>query len=83
MTTGLDELVDNDDETLKALGVVLNAWEEACDHGIAPERIAYAALFTALTDLVASYGEEAVVDLIKRLAPRVQNGEFTLAATLH
>jgi hypothetical protein len=40
--------------------------------------MAYAALYTALTDLVASFGEESVVSLVASLGPRVQKGEFTI-----
>ena len=41
--------------------------------------MAYAALFTALTDLVAIYGEAAVVVLTRGLEKRIGEGEFTLA----
>lgn len=70
--------VRKDDESVQALNYILEAWEEATDSGIAPEMMAYAALYTALTDLVASYGEAPVMSLVSGLAPRVQNGEFTL-----
>jgi hypothetical protein len=69
---------DSDDESLKALNYVLNAWEEAAENGIAPETMAYAALYAALTDLVGSFGESAVMKLIKELGPRIERGEFTL-----
>jgi hypothetical protein len=71
-------LAKKDDESVKALNYILEAWEEGTGSGIAPELMAYAALYTALTDLVASYGEASVVSLVSGLAPRVQNGEFTL-----
>lgn len=66
------------DESLKALSFILEAWEEGTESGIAPELMAYAALYTALTDLVAAFGEENVVTLVKGLGPRVEKGEFTL-----
>jgi hypothetical protein len=69
------------DESVKALNFILQAWEEGTGNGVAPELMAYAALFTALTDLVASFGEDSVVSLISGLAPRVQRGEFTLYRT--
>ena len=47
-----------DDARMKALHFILEAWEEGTGSGIAPEMMAYAALYTALTDLVASYGED-------------------------
>jgi hypothetical protein len=69
---------DSNDESLKALDFILEAWEEGTGSGIAPELLAYAALYTALTDLVATYGENSVVTLVNGLAPRVEKGEFTL-----
>ena len=70
-----------DDERLRALNFILAAWEEGTGSGIAPELMAYAALYTALTDLVASYGEASVVSLVSGLVPRVEKGEFTLYRT--
>ena len=69
---------EGDDARIKALNFILEAWEEGTESGIAPELMAYAALYTALTDLVASFGEDSVVSLVNGLAPRVQKGEFTL-----
>jgi hypothetical protein len=66
------------DESLKALNFILEAWEEGTGSGIAPEMMAYAALYAALTDLVAAFGEESVISLVQGLAPRVEKGEFTL-----
>jgi hypothetical protein len=40
--------------------------------------MAYAALYTALTDLVAAYGETSVVAMVNGLGARVERGEFTL-----
>lgn len=72
------ESADGDEARMKALNFILEAWEEGTGSGIAPEMMAYAALYTALTDLVASFGEESVVSLVKGLAPRVESGEFTV-----
>ena len=69
---------DSNDESVKALNFILEAWEEGTGSGIAPELMAYAAIYTALTDLVAAFGEESVVSLINGLGPRVEKGEFTL-----
>jgi hypothetical protein len=71
-------LAEDSDESLKALDFILNAWEEAAQNGIAPELMAYAALYAALTDLVGAFGEGAVMKLIGELGPRVEQGEFTL-----
>lgn len=75
--TGLD-LAESGDDSLRALNVILDAWEEGTDMGIAPELMAYAALFTALSDLVSAYGEDAVAKLTAGLGLRVRSGEFTL-----
>ena len=69
---------ESDDARIKALNYILEAWEEGTESGIAPEMMAYAALYTALTDLVASFGEDSVVSLVNGLVPRVQKGEFTV-----
>ncbi len=69
---------ESEDARIKALNFILEAWEEGTESGIAPEMMAYAALYTALTDLVASFGEDSVVSLVNGLVPRVQKGEFTL-----
>ncbi len=73
------QLTKSSDASLKALGLILDAWDEGADAGVAPELMAYAALFTALTDLVEAYGEEAVDKLLKGLISRVAGGEFTVA----
>ena len=72
------QLTNSSDSSLKALGFILDAWDEGADAGVAPELMAYAALFTALTDLVEAYGEEAVDKLLKGLISRVAGGEFTV-----
>ena len=72
---------NGDDSRMEALDFILAAWEEGTDSGIAPEMMAYAALYTALTDLVAAFGEASVVSLVNGLAPRVEKGEFTLYRT--
>jgi hypothetical protein len=76
-------LAADSDDSLKALNYILNAWEEAAENGIAPETMAYAALYAALTDLVGTFGETAVMKLIRELGPRVEKGEFTLTRPTH
>ena len=70
---------DTKNPNLKALDLILAAWDEGVDTGVQPQQMAYAALFTALTDLVAIYGEAAVVLLTRGLEKRIGEGEFTLA----
>jgi hypothetical protein len=76
------ESVGRSSRSLKALGIILEAWEEGAEAGVAPEMMAYAALFTGLTDLVGAFGEDAVAALLKRLMLRVEGGEFSLNRSL-
>ena len=71
-------LANSDDESLRALDCILEAWETAASNGVRPELMAYAAIYAALSDLVASFGEEAVANLAGGLVDRVKSGEFTL-----
>jgi hypothetical protein len=61
-----------------ALRYIMDAWEEAVFDGIEPELLANAAFFAALSDLVSSYGEDAVAKMTEGLPRRIHNGEFTL-----
>jgi hypothetical protein len=36
-------------------------------------------MFTALAELVSTYGEDAVAKFVEGLSARVRNGEFSLA----
>ena len=60
-----------------------HAWQEALTAGIEPEVVAQAALFAALSDLVDTYGEDAVADYTANLAARVNRGEFSLPNQLN
>lgn len=81
MMTTLD-LNNSEDPSFRALSLILAAWDEGTESGVSPEQMAYAALFTALTDLVSLYGEDAVKKLAQGLEKRVEAGEFTLDRTL-
>ncbi len=72
------ESEDDRAQSQEALRYILDAWEEALHDGIEPEMLANAALFAALADLVASYGEDAVAKMTGGLSRRIQHGEFTL-----
>lgn len=72
---------DTDDNSFRALDLILAAWDEGAESGVAPEQMAYAALFTALTDLVSLFGEEAVIKLAAGLERRISIGEFTVHRT--
>ncbi len=65
-------------EDTAALRYIIEAWEEAVCDGIDPRALANAALFAAFCDLVAAYGESAVVSMAEGLTARVERGEFTL-----
>lgn len=75
------QLIDDGDESMRALSLILAAWDEGEETGVAPEAMAYAALFTALSDLVDIYGEDAVASLARGLERRVQLGEFSMMQT--
>lgn len=64
-----------------ALRYILDAWDEALHDGLEPEMLANAALFAALSDLIETYGEEAVAKMTDRLSRRIHHGEFTLNRT--
>lgn len=74
-------LAGSSDESLQALNVILEAWEEGLDSGVRPQLLAYAAIYTALSDLVSAHGEAAVSRLMTGLVARVEAGEFTLCRT--
>ena len=78
------DLEDGEDTgNVQALNLILEAWDLGAENGVKPEQMAYAALFTALTDLVALFGEEAVLKLAKGLEARIKSGEFTLDRVSH
>ena len=64
-----------------ALRLMITAWEEGTDAGISPEMMAFAALYTGMSDLVGAIGEDQVAILMERLAARVRDGEFSFGAT--
>lgn len=64
-----------------ALRYILDAWEEAIYDGLDPDCIATAAIFAALSDMIATYGEESVAVMCERLPERIRAGEFTISKT--
>lgn len=64
-----------------ALRYILEAWEEAVYDGLDPDAIATAAIFAALSDMIAVYGEEPVATMCARLPERIRHGEFTVMKT--
>ena len=61
-----------------ALDHLSRAWDGALAEGVDPEIVAHAALFTALCDLIATYGEEPVAELATSLPRRIRAREFTV-----
>jgi hypothetical protein len=63
-----------------ALAFVTEAYAEAILAGVESDSFAHAALFAALRELVATYGEEAVAGFAERLPGRLRAGEFSTGA---
>jgi hypothetical protein len=61
-----------------ALSYLSEAWAEARHDGVDGDCLAQACLFTALAELVSTYGEDAVAKFADGLSARVKNGEFSL-----
>ena len=80
-----DESSSAEDQRLRqlALRYILEAWEEAVYDGLDPDCVATAAIFAALSDMIATYGEEPVAVMAERLPERIRNGEFTVMRNLH
>jgi hypothetical protein len=70
--------IEPQDQKKAALRLMLDAFAEGDLDGIDPDCMAQAALFAALQEFVAAYGEEPVARLAERLPERVRNGEFTV-----
>ena len=75
------EIEELSEQKMAALAYIQEAWEEARHDGLDGDVIAHAALFAAFTELISTYGEEAVVQLAKSLPRRIQHGDYTLNRT--
>ena len=69
----------SEDERRAAFNYISEAWEEARFEGIDGDYLAQVALFSALNELVATYGEEATCRCTEGLAERIRAGEFTVS----
>ena len=76
--TARDPLPDLDQKQT-ALSYLSEAWAEARHDGVDGDCLAQASLFTALAELVSTYGEDAVGKFVENLPNRVRNGEFSLS----
>jgi len=71
--------MQTDQEQKKAaLGHIKEAWMEAWLDGIDGECMAQVSLFVTLTELVATYGEDATARFAEGLPRRISSGEFSL-----
>ncbi len=73
------EDLDAADQRRAALAYVTDAFAEALCAGIDGDCFANAALFTALQQLVDTFGEEPVAVFCQGLPQKVRNGEYTVA----
>lgn len=69
----------DDEQKRLALKMVLDVWEDALAQGISAEMVASSAIFAALTDMIESYGEESVAEMVAEWPQRIRDGEFTLS----
>lgn len=72
------EPVPADEQKKVALGYLHEAWAEALLDGVDGDCLAQACLFSALAELVSTYGEDATATFAERLPARILNGEFSL-----
>ncbi|HVY56444.1 MAG TPA: hypothetical protein VHA77_01190 [Xanthobacteraceae bacterium] len=75
-----DPLPDHE-QKMAALDYLHEAWAEARLDGIDGDCMAQACLFTALSELVSTYGEDAAARFAEGLAARIANGEFSVEAS--
>lgn len=70
--------VSDHEQKRAALGYLHEAWAEALLDGVDADCFAQACLFAALSEWVATYGEDAAAAFTEGLAARIRNGEFSL-----
>lgn len=63
-----------------ALSYVTEAFAEAELDGLDADCMAQAALFAAFTELVATYGEDAVAEYAATLPDKIRSGTFSMIA---
>jgi hypothetical protein len=61
-----------------ALDLLQDAWVESRLHGVDGDCMAQICLFTAFSELVSTYGEEAAARYAEGLSARISNGEFSV-----
>ena len=71
----------SEEERRAAFSYLSEAWAEARLEGIDGDCLAQVALFSALSELVSTYGEDATARYAEGLAERIRHGEFTVPAS--
>ena len=66
------------DQIQVALAYLRDAWAEARLDAVEDDCLAQACLFTALAELVSTYGEDAAATFAEGLSGRIRNGEFSI-----
>ena len=69
------------EEKQVALSYLHEALTEARLDGVDGDCLAQACLFTALSELVTTYGEEATAKFTEGFSARIRNGEFSIRRT--
>ena len=72
------EPVPDHEQKQIALSYLLEAWSEARLDGVDGDCLAQASLFSALSELVTTYGEDATAKYAEGLSGRIRNGEFSI-----
>jgi len=78
MHPALCDPVPEHEQKARALGYLWEAWAEARLDGVDEDCLAQASLFTALAELISTYGEDAAARYAEGLPARIRNGEFSL-----
>ena len=76
------DLKDATPEKRAALTYVVEAFVEAQLDGLDGDCMAQAALFAAFTELVATYGEDAVAEYASTLVDKIRSGAFSMVRAL-
>ena len=72
------EIAADREQKRAALDLLHEAWIEARLHGVDGDCMAQICLFTAFSELVSTYGEDAAARYAAGLPERIANGEFSI-----
>lgn len=71
-------ILPDQEQKQAALGYLYEAWAEARLDGVDDDCMAQASLFAAFSELVTTYGEDAVAKFVEGLPQRIRSGEFSM-----